>query len=147
MGEMGLKQDKEEGLKWYHRAVEAGSGASAGILGTVYHEGDDVDKDDDKALEYFQKAADLIQSNIPTFTLISRFHMSIGEIEESMLNLRKAVMCGMSDDWLFEMLRNCFILGFITKDEYAYTLREHQTAYNEMESKSRERAKKVLGGK
>ena len=34
-GEMSLRQDKAEGLKWYRRAVEAGSGRAAYILVNV----------------------------------------------------------------------------------------------------------------
>ena len=53
-----------------------------------------------------------------------------------MLNFRKAAMCGDSD--VFNLLRNCFKNGFITKDEYAYTLKENQAACNEMKSDARE---------
>ena len=55
-----------------------------------------------------------------------------------MLNLRKAAMCGLSDDSLFDLLRNGFKVGFITKEEYAYTLRENQKACNEMKNGPRE---------
>ena len=54
-----------------------------------------------------------------------------------MLNLRKAVMCGLA--FLFskisEMASN---LRYITKDEYALTLREYQAACNGMKSDMRE---------
>ena len=59
-GEMGLQQDKAEGLKWYHRAVEAGSGRAAYGLGRCFNEGDGVDRNDDKALEYFQNQLNLV---------------------------------------------------------------------------------------
>ena len=134
-GKLGLTQDKAEGLKWYHRALEAGSGMSAGIIGNCYHKGDGVEQDDDKALEYFQKAAEL--DFIPAFYTVGNFLIHKGEIEEGMLNLRKAAMCGLSDDSLFDLLRNGFKVGFITKEEYAYTLKENQKACNEMKSESR----------
>ena len=135
-GGMGLKQDKAEGLKWYHRGVEAGSGKAALFLGKCYNEGDGVDKDEEIALEYFQKAAEL--GYVPAFNLIGAILMNKGFIEEGMLNYRKAAICGMSDDWLFNALRDGFEDGFITKDEYAYALREHQKACNEMKSDARE---------
>ena len=44
-GDRGLPQDKDEGLKWYHRAVEAGSGDGDGMgaynIGTIYFTGDE----------------------------------------------------------------------------------------------------------
>ena len=133
---MGLKQDKAEGLKWYHRAVEAGSGKAAFLLGRCYNRGDGVDKDHDKAFEYFQKSADL--GFIPSFRVVGMFLMENGNIEEAMLNYRKAVMCGYCNDGLFNTLRNGFKYGVITKEEYAFTLRENQKACNEMNSDGRE---------
>ena len=68
-----------------------------------------------------------------------------GEIEEAMLNYRKAAICGMSEDeTLFNTLRFGFREGLITKDEYAFTLREYQAARNEMKSGHREDVKKVV---
>ena len=142
MGEMGLQQDKAEGLKWYHRAVGEGSGEAAFCLGRCYCEGDMVLRDHDRALEYFQKSADL--GFIPSFRLVGIILMKKGNIEEAMLNLRKAVMCGYCNDDIFNELRNGFKLGFITKEEYAFTLRENQKACNEMKSDGREEIKKML---
>ena len=62
-GDKGLEQDKVEGIKWYHLAAEAGSSSAAHYLGGFYMKGDGVGQDVDKALEYFQKAADLVASN------------------------------------------------------------------------------------
>ena len=140
-GEMyGLRQDKVEGLKWFHHAVEAGSGIAAYSIGQCHVRGDCVDKDYDKALEYFQKSADL--GYIPAFHIVGTILMTKGETEEGMLNLRKAAICGMSEEKLFEQLRDGFKEGYITKDEYAYTLRENQKACHEMKSDGRERWKR-----
>ena len=78
------------------------------------------------------------------FSVIGRFHLTVGEIEEAMLNYRKAVMCGVSNDSLFNTLRAGFKSGYITKDEYAFTLRENQAASNEMKSVARERFKEFM---
>ena len=136
----GLEQDKAEGLKWYHRAVEAGSGSAAYNVGVIYLNGDAVEKDHERALEYFQKAAEL--GFIPAFRIIGMILMQKGDIEEAFINLRKAAMCGLSNDYLFSKLRNGFKYGYITKDEYAFTLRENQKACNEMKSDGRERWKR-----
>ena len=135
-GEMGLQQDKAEGLKWYHRAVEAGSGRAAYGLGRCFNEGDGVDRNDDKALEYLQKSTEL--GCIPSFVKVGIILQRKGEIEKAMLNYRKAVMCGVSNDNLFNEIRIGFRNGHITKDEYAFTLRESQKACNEMKSETRD---------
>ena len=142
-GIMGLRQDNAEGLKWCLRAAEAGSGQAAYLLGGFYLKGErGVDKDHDKALEYYQKSAGL--GHIPAFNLIGAIHMERGEMEEAMLNVRKASICGMSDGAIFNLLRFGFTNGYITKDEYAFTLRENQKACNEMKSVDRERAMVLL---
>ena len=135
-GQKGVQQDKAEGLRWCHRAVEAGSGRAAMYIGRCYLIGDGVDQDIDKALEYFQKSAEL--GYIPAFCSIAIMLMANGEIEEGMLNYRKAVMCGYCCDDLFRALRDVFKDGYITKEEYAHTLRENQKACNEMKSDARE---------
>ena len=139
-GEMGLRQDKAEGLKWYHRAVEAGSGRAAYSIGGCYTKGDGVEQDIDKALEYYQKATEL--EYIPAFQIVGVILLERGEIEEGMLNYRKAAICGLIFDSLFDELRNGFKHGFITKDEYAFTLRENQKACYEMKSEARDFVKK-----
>ena len=140
-GKIGLQQDMAEGVKWFHRALEAGCGNAAYDLGLCYYHGDGVDKDVDEALQCFQKAAEL--GYVHAFVTIGTMVMEKGEIEEGMLNYRKAVMCGLSDDILFKTLRDGFKCGYITKDEYAFTLRENQKACNEMKSEARETYKKM----
>ena len=138
-GGMGLRQDKDEGLKWYYRALEAGNGLAAYCLGMCYWKGDGIEKDIEKALEYCQKSADL--GYIPAFSLIGAILMNKGDIGEGMLNYRKAAICGESNELLFNVLRDGFKYGYITKDEYALTLRENQAACNEMKSDGRDRIK------
>ena len=141
-GQLGLQQDQAEGLKWYHRAMEAGDGKAAFILGARYYQGDGVEQDIEKALEYHCKAAEL--DFIPAFNLIGFLLMLKGEIGEAMLNLRKAAICGDSSEHLFDELRQGFVNGYITREEYAFTLRENQKACNEMKSDARENYKKVI---
>ena len=43
------------------------------------------------------------------------------------------------------MMRNGYKDGYITKDEYAFTLRENLKASNEMKSESRDIMRKKLG--
>ena len=65
--------------------------------------------------------------------------LDMGECYKAMLNFRKAAMCGMEDKSVFDILREGYRDGFITKAEYAFTLRENQAACNEMKSEARER--------
>ena len=141
-GENGVREDKKEGLKWINRAADKGSGKASHFLGFLYTNGDEVVcKDIDKALVNLQAAADRGVTEAfkdMAFNLI----MEKGDIENAMLNFRKAAVCGVTDEELHTEIREGFRAGFITKDEYAFTLREHQKVCNEMESKSRREARK-----
>ena len=141
-GEMGFMRDKAEGLKWYHRASEAGSGQAAWNIGMFYYLGDGVDQDEEKALEYNQRAIEL--GFEPAYYSVGYILMARGEIEEAMLNYRKAAMCGADHRDLFDELRKGFSDGFITKEEYAFTLRKNQDAVNEAKTKGREKYRRIL---
>ena len=141
-GENSLKIDKTEGMKWLQRAVEAGSGKAAHRLGCWYVVGECVDRDIEKALGYFQKAAEL--NCIPPFNIMGLILMLKGEIEEAMLNFRQAAIGGISDAVLFGFLRYGFSEGFITKEEYALTLRKNQAICNDMNSEGRQKVRRFL---
>ena len=118
-GENGVKEDKKKGLKWIKRAADAGFGKASHFLGFHYMNGDMVRKDVDTALVHLEVAA---KSGVTeafsdmAFNLI----MEKGDIENAMLNFRKAEMCGVTDEKLHTEIREGFRAGFITKDEYAF---------------------------
>ena len=58
-GELDLKQDKEEGIKWFRRAAEAGNSAASSFLGVCYMAGDGVEQDIDMVLKCLQEGAEL----------------------------------------------------------------------------------------
>ena len=71
--------------------MDAGDGSAAFRIGTRYMQGNGVEQDYDKALEYYQLATDL--GWIPAFYPIGLILVYAGEIEEGMLNFRKAAIC------------------------------------------------------
>mmetsp|Transcript_17015 Transcript_17015/g.29288 ORF Transcript_17015/g.29288 Transcript_17015/m.29288 type:complete len:294 (-) Transcript_17015:118-999(-) len=140
IGDFGLKRDLKKGFTWYHRAVDAGSALAALILAQSYKDGDVVEKDVAKSLEFLHKAADLGAPH--AFEKLGIHFMEEGDDDNGMLYLRKAVMCGLSEDYLLKLLRYGFKSGFITEVEYTNTLRQNHEAANEMKTDLRERFKK-----
>ena len=132
-----LQRDTQEGIKWFRRVAEAGEAEAAFNLGVCYSQGDGVEQDTDRAMEYLQKAAELGYAQ--GFAAIGNLLEQKGSIEEGFLNYRKAAICGYCDKELFGVLRDGYKYGYITKEEYAFTLRENQRASNEMKSESREK--------
>ena len=135
-GEMGLQQDTAKGIKWYHRAMEAGNGEAASCLGSYFWD----DGENEKALEFYQTAAEL--GHILAFFNVGNLLINKGDIDGAMINYRKAAICGDSHPDVFYELRNGYRYGWITKEEYAFTLRANQAACNEMKSEAREKAEK-----
>ena len=143
-GFRGIHQDKAEGIKWWRRAAESGSPEAAWNLGSCYEEGDvGVEKDIGRALAYYEKAA--IGGCPEAFIASGSLLMRTGSIEAGLINYRKAAMCGLSGEYsyIFGDLRHGYRDGYITKEEFAFTLRENQKASNEMKSESREMMKKI----
>lgn len=137
-GEKGLKKNKDEAIKWYHRAIDAGCADAALGIARYYEEGDGVPKDDDKYLFYLQKACDL-GSPLAFLRMCTRYWPH--DMVNVMLNYRKAAICGLGGKDIFEELHRGYRYGHITKEEYAATLREHQATLNEMKSDARDRYK------
>ena len=135
-GENGVMIDWDEGLKWIKQAAAEGFGKASYFIGQCYWDGrNTIERDMDKAIKYFKQAGD--DGFVYAFATAADALYQEGEIEESMLNYRKAAMCGVNDEDLFTQLREGFGEGYITKEEYAYTLREYQKVSNEMKSASR----------
>lgn len=54
----GVKQDKNEYVKWIRKAADSGDGAAMFKLGDLYYRGKDLPKDMDEAVEWYAKAAE-----------------------------------------------------------------------------------------
>ena len=121
------------------QAESLGNACAPRCLGQLYLLGDAVKPDINKALRHMQKAAEL--GDPSSFFGLGMIYKSIGNINESALSYRKAVICGFGEGMVVDALRSTYQAGFITKDEYASTLREGQAAINETKSQSRDKAK------
>lgn len=55
---LGGKVNREEGMRWYLRAADAGFPNSLNNLGVIYLNGNGVAKDETKALDYFKRAGE-----------------------------------------------------------------------------------------
>lgn len=123
-----------------HQGCGSSNPRAAAALGLCHELGDGVDRDEEKALDYLKRAAELGEAY--AYFYIGIILRKRWEIEDAMLNYRKAAMCGVCDAALFGRLRNGYGSCFITKEEYLFTLRELSDAVDSMKSQAREEAKK-----
>jgi len=140
-GNEGLKQDGGVALEWYHRASDEGSHEAAHNLGLCYLRGDlGLEKNLALASKYFQKAGDY--GSPQSFALLGSIGYEMGDVEGFVLNVRKAAICGFTGS--LRSLMECYRSGFITKNEYDFTLKMHQAAINEMQSDMRQRHEREI---
>ncbi len=54
----GIKQNKQEAIKWYKKSAEQGSAKAQCNLGYMYESGDGVTIDKEEAKKWYKKSAD-----------------------------------------------------------------------------------------
>ena len=137
------KGDLEGAIQYWTKAAALGDVESHYELAGAYQRGDGVEKDKKKEMYHAEEAA---IGGHPK----ARFHLSAHEVEKgrmdrSMKHLIIAAKQG--DDEALEGLKMSFQIGFVSKNEYAVALREHQAAVDATKSKQREEAEKAGYGR
>ena len=140
-GEMGLQQNKGKATKLWLRAGELGHAGAYFCIGTAYDNGEGVERDEKKAKYYYELAT--MGGDVPA-------RHNLGCIEEEAGNMSRAVkhwMIGAGavfDDSLKE-IRECFLYGHATKDDFEKALRAHKDAKDETKSEQRKAAAAARG--
>ena len=133
-GENGLQQDHGKALDLWRRAAELGSAAAYNNIGYAYENGMVVESDDKKALYYYELAAmggDVYARH------------NLGGSEYSAGNMSRAVKhwmisAGAGNDKSLAAIRECYLRGHATKDDFEKALRAHKESKDEMKSDKRE---------
>ncbi|EJK48616.1 hypothetical protein THAOC_32572 [Thalassiosira oceanica] len=138
-GRLGLQKDVRRAFELFTDAAEHGSIESLFSLGNVYRLGEGVEKDMEKAVELFEKAA--MQGHVD-----SRHNLGYNEVEKG--NYNRAVRhllisAKMGERASLESIKNFFMAGLATKEQYAEALKGYQDALEEMKSHDRDEAKRL----
>ena len=126
--------DYDAAFDHFTKAAELGNVDAHCRLGICYHEGEGVEKDEEKVVYHWQKAA--IGGHH-----IARYNLAViegehGNIERSVKHLIIAAKIGEEDS--MKLLWTHYSLGNITKEELDATLRTHQAAIDETKSEQRD---------
>ena len=126
----GLPQHLSKAVELWKQGAELGSIHSYCGLGDAYMRGAGVEQDVEKARYHFEIAAMGGHENA---------RHGLGGIEEGLGNAKKgmkhimfAARCGY--DMSMKAIGKAYKMGYVTKDEYAATLRAYKESYDEMES-------------
>ena len=138
-GDMGIPQDDSKANELYRKAGELGSAVAYFNLGCSYAQGAGVDIDTKKAKYYCELAA--MMGDVKARYNLGALEAQAGNRHREMKHFILAARAGYKQS--LDVVKDGYKHGFITKDEYANTLRAYQNSQNEMQSDARDKARAV----
>ena len=135
-GSDGFPQDHAKALELFHKAAELGNAKSYYGIGNAYYYGNGVELDEKKANHYLELAA--MRGHVP-----SRHNLGVSEYNASnfgrtLRHFMIAAGCGDNDS--LEVIKQMFMNGDATKDDYAKALQVYQAYLGEIKSPQRDEA-------
>ncbi len=136
MGKMHQGEgDYGKALEYYTKAIELGDAAAHACLGNLFYYGLGVEKDMKKAFHHFEQAA--IGGHPNARCLLADYETKNGRIERAAKHYIIAANLGC--DTSLSMIKDFFMQGLVSKEEYAAALRGHQAAVDATKSIAREK--------
>ena len=129
-------QDYEKANKLYLKAGELGCAKGYYNLGMSYENGNGVKMDKEKAKHYYELAA--MMGHEKARANLSCYEWEMGNEHRAFKHLLIAAKAGVKLS--LNVVKQGFMDGFVTKDEYADTLRAYHERQNEMKSDARDKA-------
>ena len=135
-GDHGMPQDWSKANELYLRAGELGCASGYFWLGHAYESSLGVEADMKKSKYFYELAA--INGHV-----MARHHLGLmeGEADRAYKHFILAARAGYKEslDWV----KNGFMIGLVTKDEYANTLRAYQQRHDAMKSDDRDKCEEL----
>ena len=135
-GEYDMPQDFFKALELFHRAGELGHTGSYCNIGCAYDHGEGVEHDKKKAKHYYELAA--IGGDADARYNLGIFEEETGNMSRALKHHMIAAGCG--DNESLEKIREFYVDGDATKDDYAKSLRAHQKYVDGIKSPQRDEA-------
>ena len=135
-GSCGFPQDNEKAIELWLRAGELGHAGAYNNLGFSYYNGRGVEVDKKKAKHYFELAA--MNGVLHARHNLGGMEGTAGNYQRAMKHFLLAAKSGYKLS--LDKVKKGYMMGDVTKDEYANTLRAYQKIQDEMKSDGRDRA-------
>ena len=132
-----MQQDLTKAIELWLRAGELGCAEAYHNLGNSYNFGMGVEVDKKKAKYYWELAA--MNGDAYARHNLGCLDAQAGNLHRAMKHFILAGKAG--DKESLEKVKQGFMTGLVTKDEYANTLRACQQRHNEIKSDDRDKAK------
>ncbi|KAL7523925.1 hypothetical protein ACHAXR_001505 [Thalassiosira sp. AJA248-18] len=135
-GDFGFPQDLSKALELWHKAAQLGCAEAHAQLGNAYFYGQGVDKDKRKAKHHHELAAigghTVSRHNLASYDIVDR------KMKRAMKHYMIAAGAGYAPS--LQYIREGYLAGHISKNEYEQTLRAFQGASNDLKSDRRKEA-------
>jgi hypothetical protein len=129
------KGDFGKAFEYYTKAAELGDVEAHGCLGRAYCQGEGVEKDMKRAVYHWEQAA--IGGHPFSRGLLAAQEMKNNRPERAAKHLTIAANLGCNDS--LQQVKELFVKGIVSKEDYAAALRGYQAAVDAMKSSEREK--------
>ena len=138
-GEWGLPKNNKKAVELWNRAAELGSLDAHYELARAYHSGKGVEFDMDETIQHLEIAA--VGGYEMARHLLGLIEAQSGNIDRSMKHFMIAARSGNAES--LKVVGEGYKDRYVTKDEYAKTLRAYQHSCDEMKSEQRLKPQEV----
>ena len=136
-GLKGFPEDWAKALELYRRAAELGNASSYHNIGHAYLDGRGVERGERKATHYWELAA--IGGDVRARHDLGVFEcINAGNINKALKHFMIAVGSGSNES--LKKIKQLYLDGYATKDDYAKALKAYQTYQSEIKSVQRDKA-------
>ena len=134
-----MQKDMRKTVELFEEAAELGSIEALCSIGNAYYNGNGVQQDEAKAAEYYKKGA--MQGHV-----LSRFNLGNHEGHKGSHDRavrHYMISAKMGHKGSLEAIKEMFVRGLATKEQYAEALKGYQNAVEETKSHDRDEAKRL----
>jgi tetratricopeptide (TPR) repeat protein len=131
--------DYGKAFEYFTKSAELGDVAAHFCLATLYYNGDGVEEDEEKAIYHFEQAA--IGGHPAARGCLGTHEKNKGRLDRAAKHF--IIAANLGSDTSLQQVKALFMLGIVSKEEYAAALRGYQAAVDEAKSPERERAEEV----
>ena len=135
-GDYGMPQNHNKALELWHQAAKLGYAPSHFNIGNAYYAGDGVERNEKKAVHYYELAA--TGGDVESRYNLGAMEFNAGNMDRALKHFVIAAGCGSTVS--LEDIKQMFMDGQATKDDYAKALRVHQANLVEIKSSQRDEA-------
>ena len=140
MTEMGKRNrregDYEKALEYFTKAVDLGDVTAQFCLATLYYKGEGVEKDMKKAVYRWEQAA--IGGHPSARACLAEYEKNKGRFNRAAKHF--IIAANLGHDLSLKYVKDLFVQGVVSKEDYAAALRAYQAAVNETKSAERDEA-------